>query len=257
MTNNDNADIGYEHGGCDGPLLVLLHGLGANAAVWDGLKPMVATRWPGRWIIPDLRGHGRSSHRGPYSIKAHAGDVARLCTGHDDVTLLGHSMGGLIALALASGHYGMRVRRAIAFSVKVDWTDEDHARSQALARTPAKLFDTRDEAIDRYLRVAGLKGLVDPQSAAAAAGIRAVDGKFRLAADPAVNDIGTVDFGLITAAVRCPVCLLCGDTDPIASPAGMQCLGFAVRTLAGLGHNPHVEDPQTLWAETERFIAGS
>ncbi|HRP96565.1 MAG TPA: hypothetical protein PL143_09970 [Rhodocyclaceae bacterium] len=56
MTNNDNSDIWYEHGGDDGPLLVLLHGLGANAAVWDGLKPIVAARWPGRWIIPRCAG---------------------------------------------------------------------------------------------------------------------------------------------------------------------------------------------------------
>ncbi len=256
MTYDDNADLWYEHGGREGPLLVLLHGLGANAAVWDSLKPIVATRWPGRWIILDFRGHGRSFHRAPYSVDAHVGDVAALCNGTDDVTLLGHSMGGLVALALASGKFGARIRRAIAFSVKVDWTEVEYARSQSLARMPPKLFDTRDEAIDRYLRVAGLKGLVDPRSAAAAAGVRATDGKFRLAADPAINDIGKVDFERVAAAVQCPVCLLCGDAEPVASPAGMQRLGFEVRTLAGLGHNPHVEDPQALWAETERFLSG-
>ena len=44
--------------GTGDPTLILLHGLGVNGAVWH---PFVeALRWPGRVVIPDLRGHGRS-----------------------------------------------------------------------------------------------------------------------------------------------------------------------------------------------------
>lgn len=68
--------------------------------------------------------------------------------------------------------FGVCVRRAVAFSVKVGWTDDDHAKAEAVARAPVRLFDTREEAIERYLRVSGLKGIVDPGTPAAATGVR-------------------------------------------------------------------------------------
>src|SRR5690606_7896722 len=96
-----------ERGGAGGPLLVLLHGLGGNSAVWQSLEPSLAMHWVGRWIAPDFAGHGRSPHRGPYSIERHAADVAALLEGENDVTVVGHSMGGLIAMAIASSRFGV------------------------------------------------------------------------------------------------------------------------------------------------------
>ena len=48
-------------GGAGEPVLLLLHGLGATADVWDGWRPLLAERWPGRWLAPDLPGHGGSA----------------------------------------------------------------------------------------------------------------------------------------------------------------------------------------------------
>ena len=41
-----------ESGGTGKPLLLMLHGLGANAAVWQRLLPIVDARWSGRWPLP-------------------------------------------------------------------------------------------------------------------------------------------------------------------------------------------------------------
>ena len=65
-------DLHVERGGTGEPLLVLLHGMGANATVWKPLLPFVAAQWPGRWIAPDLRGHGRSPCQPPYGCGVHA-----------------------------------------------------------------------------------------------------------------------------------------------------------------------------------------
>jgi pimeloyl-ACP methyl ester carboxylesterase len=226
---------------------VLLHGIGANGAVWEPMKPVLEVEWPGRWLIVDLRGHGRSSHRTPYGIGNHAADVAALLKQDEEVIILGHSLGGIIALALASQMFGVTVQRAIAFSVKPDWTEDDRIKGDALARTPSRPFDTREQAIDRYLRVAGLKGLVHPGSAAAATGIVEVDGKFRLAADPKVFSFGRPNLDSIARAVCAPVHLLCGDNDSMTSPQAMRRLGGDVTTLRSLGHNVHVEAPRALW----------
>lgn len=241
------TSIWCERGGREGPCLVLLHGIGGNGAVWDTMKPILDAEWPGRWVIADFRGHGRSSHRAPYGIGNHAADVAALLKQDQEVTILGHSLGAIVALALASQMFGVTVRRAVAFSVKPDWTEDDRAKGDAVARTPARMFDTRADAIERYLRVSGLKGLLDPDSPAASVGVVEADGKFKLAADPRVFSFGRPDFEAIAQAVRAPVHLLCGDRDEITSPQAMRRLGGEVTTLPGFGHNVHVEAPRALW----------
>jgi pimeloyl-ACP methyl ester carboxylesterase len=239
--------IRCERGGEGGPCLILLHGLGANGAVWDEFKPILNRLWGRKWLIPDFRGHGRSSHRAPYGIGMHAADVAALMEQDEEAIVVGHSMGGVVAIALATGMFGVRVKAAIAFSVKTRWTEEDYARGEAMARSPAKLFDTREEAIERYLRVSGLVGLTAPTSPMAMSGVTEQNGKFRLAADPRAFSLGRPDFPSLAKASLAPVHLLCGDKDGVASPDGMRSLGGDVTVLPGLGHNVQVEAPEILW----------
>ncbi len=101
------VDLWVEQGGSGEPVLLLCHGMSGTGAVWDGLRPHLESNWPGRWIIPDLRGHGRSDHAPGYGIAQHAADLAQLVEGSGRVVVCGHSMGGLAALVLATGWYGV------------------------------------------------------------------------------------------------------------------------------------------------------
>lgn len=77
-----------------------VNSLGSDLRIWDG----VTTRLRGRHLRHDLRGHGLSSAPdGPYSIAAMAADLrqALLHAGAPRVTLVGVSIGGLIAMRLA------------------------------------------------------------------------------------------------------------------------------------------------------------
>jgi pimeloyl-ACP methyl ester carboxylesterase len=154
-------------GGSGSPTLLLLHGLGACSTVWDGLAPQLASRWPGRWIAPDLRGHGRSFHGGPYGYSAFAADVASLVGQDEEVVVLGHSMGAVVGIALAAGLFGIRVRKVVGFALKLEFKDAEVAKLQEIGRAGVRWFDSREEAVDRYLKVSGLKGLVAAESAAA------------------------------------------------------------------------------------------
>jgi pimeloyl-ACP methyl ester carboxylesterase len=49
-----DAGLRVQQGGSGEPVLLLLHGLGATGDVWDGWRPLLARRWPGRWLAPDL-----------------------------------------------------------------------------------------------------------------------------------------------------------------------------------------------------------
>jgi len=241
-------------GGDGERLLVLLHGMGANASVWERLLSIVERSWSGRWLAPDLRGHGRSVREGPYGIGAHAADVAALIEveAPGPVTLVGHSFGGAVAALVATGWFGPRVSGVAAFGVKIEWTEPEIEKARSLAERPAPTFATREEATERYLRISGLAGLADQSSATAAAGVIAVDGRFQVAMDPrAYGAVGPSIAGLLRLAAV-PLRLAAGERDPMVTLEQMQRIDPAAQLFAGVGHNAHWEAPDGVW----QFIVG-
>ncbi|GAA3108173.1 alpha/beta fold hydrolase [Streptosporangium carneum] len=91
-------------GAPEAPPLVLLHSLGEDATDWDGVAPAFARHW--RVHVLDLRGHGRSDWPGDYSLELMRDDVVGFldALGLDRVSLVGHSMGGIVAYLLAEDH---------------------------------------------------------------------------------------------------------------------------------------------------------
>jgi pimeloyl-ACP methyl ester carboxylesterase len=85
-----------------GPALVLIHGIGDSSATWTDLIPDLARTHT--VIAPDLLGHGASDKpRADYSVAAYANGVRDLLTtlGIESATLLGHSLGGGVAMQFA------------------------------------------------------------------------------------------------------------------------------------------------------------
>jgi pimeloyl-ACP methyl ester carboxylesterase len=95
----------FEHG--DGPAILLLHGFGGAAWNFTELVPFLAGR---RLIVPDLPGHGASEPLPAPSLAAFADVVVELVD--EPVGVLGHSMGGVVALRLAE-RYPDRVRALV------------------------------------------------------------------------------------------------------------------------------------------------
>lgn len=215
--------------------LLLLHGLGATRRVWDG--------WSGA-LAPDLPGHGTADPLDSYSFESITAAVAQDLP--DQVTVIGHSLGGVIALELASGRYGVNVDRVIALGVKVSWSDEDLARTAALAAKPVTWFDSREEAAERYLKVSGLQGLVDPAGDAVGHGLVRMDGHWRLALDQRAFGVGAPNLPRLLRDAQADVVLARGELDPMNTDAEYAALHDRVVTLPGLGHNAHVEDRSAL-----------
>lgn len=104
--NLDNRNISYQVLG-EGPLVVLLHGFGEDAAIWN--RQVKALR-DYRLLIPDLPGTGDSDMTGDMSMEGMAQTIRNLVAFEQDLngdnrgtnfTLIGHSMGGYITLAFA------------------------------------------------------------------------------------------------------------------------------------------------------------
>src|SRR6266571_4321682 len=85
-----------------GPPLLLIHGIGDSSATWRTVLPALARRH--LVIAPDLLGHGMSAKpRADYSVAAYANGMRDLLgvLGIDRVTLVGHSLGGGVAMQFA------------------------------------------------------------------------------------------------------------------------------------------------------------
>jgi pimeloyl-ACP methyl ester carboxylesterase len=253
--------------GSGDPVLLLLHGLGATGEVWSGLVASLRDRWPGTVLVPDLPGHGRSEPLSRYSFGALAGEVASSLPA-GPVAVLGHSLGGVVGLTLASGWFGAPVSAVCGLGIKVRWSPEELAKAAELATRPAKVFGTREEAMDRALKVAGLKGLVPSLESGVVpvtgSGAGPVVGSavepavglpegWRLSLDQAAFGVGAPDMPGLLAACRASVVLAAGERDPMSPRAHLVALRPDAVELAGLGHNAHVENPSALWPLVDRL----
>ncbi|MDX6594856.1 MAG: hypothetical protein QOI72_238, partial [Solirubrobacterales bacterium] len=90
--------VSYAEGG-SGPLLLLIHGMAGTAENWQSVIEPLALR--NRVIAPDFPGHGHSAPGGgDYSLGSLASGLRdlMLTLGHERATLVGHSLGGGVAL---------------------------------------------------------------------------------------------------------------------------------------------------------------
>jgi pimeloyl-ACP methyl ester carboxylesterase len=91
--------VAYRQMGEQGPVLVLIHGITSSSQTWSRVMPSLARHFT--VIAPDLAGHGGSDKpKGDYSLGAHASGVRDLllALGHERASIVGHSLGGGIAM---------------------------------------------------------------------------------------------------------------------------------------------------------------
>jgi len=108
--------------------LVILHGLFGTLDNWQTLARRWATEAGLRVVSVDLRNHGRSFHSPEHSYALMAQDVLALFDHLQlgaDTTLLGHSMGGKVAMRLALDHPA-RLARLVVVDISPRFSDMQH-----------------------------------------------------------------------------------------------------------------------------------
>jgi pimeloyl-ACP methyl ester carboxylesterase len=255
-----SEDLFVRRGGDGAPALLLLHGLGATGAVWDGLCALLPEAWRGAWIVPDLPGHGRSAPLPRYSFGGLAAEVARIVDADAPFVAFGHSLGGAVALTLGSGWFDGRPSAVGGLGIKVRWTADELTKAAEMAARPPRVFPTREEAADRALRVAGLAGLVPVDGPLVDGAVVPSESGWKLALDPVAFAVGAPDMeGMLGScrAARVPVVLAAGEHDPMSPAEHLQPLLPDPIVLKGLGHNAHVEDATALLPILERLAASA
>lgn len=141
-----------------GTPLVILHGLFGTLDNWGTL----ARRWAEaghRVISVDLRNHGRSFHSDDHSYELMAADVLELFDSlalGPDTTLMGHSMGGKVAMRFALDH-ASRLARLIVLDIAPGFSDMSHqdeivAGMQAVPLATLQNRQQADDALAQYIR---------------------------------------------------------------------------------------------------------
>ncbi len=109
----DGVVLAYDDAGAGDPALVFVHGAACNRRFWGQQLPRFSSAH--RVVAVDLRGHGESdAPSGRYTVRLFAEDLASTCTqlGIDSPVVIGHSLGGLVALDFASA-YPDRIAAAV------------------------------------------------------------------------------------------------------------------------------------------------
>jgi len=99
-----------------GEPLVLLHGLFGAGDNWLSVAPALAERF--QVFLPDLRNHGNSPHHAVMDYPLMAADVDRLlaAVGLAEASVIGHSMGGKVAMQLACD-FPHRVKKLVVVDI--------------------------------------------------------------------------------------------------------------------------------------------
>ena len=221
------------------PLVILVHGGLDQKRSWDWTAKALAERY--HVVAYDLRGHGRSDwvSDGDYGVMDHVFDLASLVDhlGVDQFRLVGHSLGGNIALryaglfpeqllklavieGLGPSPKLLAERNAVSAQERLKkWVDDRKLKS---ART-GRVMKDENEALARMTKVHGHLN-TEQLSHLTRFGIReGEDGLVRWAYDPAAmgkspSDIPYDDFKALLAAIACPVWLAYGEKSWASNP---------------------------------------
>jgi pimeloyl-ACP methyl ester carboxylesterase len=249
-----------------GPVLLLLHGITNTSQTWEHVAPLLSERFT--LIAPDLLGHGESATpRGDYSLGAHASGVRDLLTalGHERVTVIGHSLGGGIAMQFAY-QFPERCERLVLVS-SGGLGREVHLLLRAAA-LPGADYVLPVITSSQLLRLGrGVGGLLrrarlapDGDLELLARGFASLDNAgsrqaflhtVRAVIDPSGQRVSAHD--RLALAALMPSLIVWGERDsviPVAHGAAAHeaMPGSRFEVFAGAGHMPHDADP-------ERFAA--
>ena len=136
----------HEFGDAAGTPVLAVHGIGAHGRRWRRLGDERLT--DRRVIAVDLRGHGRSTYDGPWSVPQHVTDLVDTldATGVTaPVDVLSHSFGGVLALALLARH-PERVSRIVLLDPALGFPGDDSS-AMALGVIEHPGWATVDEAL--------------------------------------------------------------------------------------------------------------
>lgn len=256
-----------------GPPVLLVHGLGESSATWDEAVPLLARRHT--VLAPDLLGHGDSDKpRADYSLGGFANGLRDLLLllGLSSATVVGHSLGGGIAMQFAYQYPEMCDRLVLVASGGLGTEVTPLLRAASLPGAGVAIAATASPALRTPLlaavRLSSRIGVLDEHEA------REVGRIWTSLHDPAtrwsflrtlrsVLDLrgqSVTSRDRLYLAAEIPILLVWGGRDAVLPVAQARRVagelpGCRLEELPMAGHLPHRSDPARFVEVVERFLA--
>lgn len=247
-----------------GPTVLMLHGIGGGHRAF---APQVETLAGAgyRAVAWDMPGYGRSAPIEPYTFKGLAQSAIDLIDALqcDSVTLVGHSMGGMVAQEVIARRPD-RVNRLVLCGTSAAFGKRTDGR---LAAGWAEQFVAQRTApLDAGKTMEQMAQQLIPQMVGPGAlpeGLRLAE--FCMASVPpatyrrALDALVTFDRQRALADVRVPTLLIGGEFDRVAAPAVMRQMAAAIvqaryAEMSGIGHLMNLEAPEAFDALLLEFL---
>ena len=253
-----DASVHYEIAGA-GPPVLMIAGTASDGASWTPLTERLKDRYT--LILPDNRGSGRTRSAGDIRIADIVADHAALIAhlGHEQVAVIGHSLGGYLGLALAEQHPD-QVSRLVTMAIG----DRLGAKEVMLFGDMADLYF--EIAPQKWIRLLyqflfSERFFADEANVAAAAQA-STDYPFRQSPEDfarQVKALGTAG-RLETGRIGCPTLAMAGALDILAAPSAVLAGHTEIRRLTsvvieGAAHSLHWEQPDRVAALVDEFLS--
>ena len=259
--------------GGDGPVLLLIHGMAGSATTWKHVMPALGRDFC--VVAPDLLGHGDSEKgAGDYSLGNLASSLRDLLValGHERASIVGQSLGGGIAMQLAYQFPERCERLVLVSSGGLGREVNQLLRFLSLPGSEAVLSVGCSAPIRRAIEsVAGVASRVGLEPAPV---VRELWRSYSSLGDDATRQAflrtlrAVVDRGgqavsaanRLNLAAEVPTLIVWGGADPIipvlhGHEAHAAIPGSRLEIFDGVGHFPHVEQPERFVAVLADFIA--
>jgi pimeloyl-ACP methyl ester carboxylesterase len=244
--------------------VLLVHGLRAHLAWWDGVVDGLKGDF--RLIRSDLSGHGRSGRRRSYGGATWAEELGEVLDHFESrrYSVVGHSMGGLVSLALAA-HRPSQVERVVLVDTRIRDPRTPGTRTpfRASAATSRRFASVDDGVAAFRVRPEQPPLPAEVMTTLATRALEPVGDEWRWAFDPGVGRRFSVDeVAEYLAAITCPVHYVYGTRSSIGGPEsvaiGSRLAGQALTAHAMDSHH-HVplEEPVALAAHLREVLLPS
>lgn len=247
----------HYHRSGQGRPLVVLHGL---FGTWENLGASVralAEHWD--VIAPDLRNHGRSAHTQEHSYPLMAADLAELfdSLNIESVSLLGHSMGGKVAMEFALT-YPKRVDKLIVVDIApVEYPAHHRDVFAGIAAIDLQSIKSRSEAdqlLSQRVESPGVRAFLLKN-------LYREEGSFRWRANFATLEREYAQIAAAPASGRftAPTLFIKGANSNYLLNEYQQAVterfaNVQLKIINDAGHWPHAEKPETFLRLVTRFL---
>jgi len=250
--------IHFTDSGGTGVPVLLVHAIGCDHRMWDGLGTALSPRF--RVIRMDVRGHGRSAVTPrPYSLDQLADDARDLLDSLkiDKSHWVGLSMGGMIGQAFALRH-PQRLRKLVLANTTSTYGTQGPEMWEARAKAVGEggMAAVKELAMQRYFTDdfrASSSDVVDRIGA----GFLATDPEGYIACCNAIRDL---DFSGDLHRIKAPTLVIAGEKD-VGTPVAMSKAiadaipGATLAVIPGAAHLSAVENPEAFNKLVEDFLA--